>query len=66
MDKARKEKLINEDVKDYLDQSKYKVGIAGCSIAINNISELEKELEVIKRVFKKKPFAGLRVEMEWR
>ena len=58
--------VIEEKVKDILDNSKQKFSSSGViSVVVNNIDDLIKELEIIKRVYNKKPFDAIQYELIW-
>ena len=61
------EKEIEERVEEIVRQSKYKPrsSHAGFTVVIDNLEHLEKELEIVRRVYKKRPFNSICVSMEW-
>jgi len=58
--------VVDERVKDILDNSKQKFSSSGViSVAVSNIDDLIKELEIIKIVYSKKPFDVIQYELIW-
>lgn len=54
------------EVKDALTMSKYKFSAWGMSCAISRAKDLVEEFEIIKKIYKKKPFVSFRYDIEWR
>jgi len=63
----KEEKEIEEKVEEIVRQSKCKTKTthAGWTVVIDNLEELEKQFEIIRRVYKKRPFDSICFSMEW-